>query len=758
MLKTYKIIITGQVQGVGFRPHVYVLAKQYNLTGTVSNNEEGVIIYVSGSKNNILSFYNSLINNPPKVSKINHHSSQGIDIEEFDGFRIIPSQKNSKINLQLTPDFAICDDCEKEISNSKNRRYRYPFTTCVNCGPRWAITNTFPFERNHTSIVEFEMCDECKDEYTNPANRRFHSQTNSCSKCGIDLCLTDSEGKNIETSKHSLFKEIANLLFQGNIIAIKNTSGYLLCCNAENKKVIQQLRDKKNRPNKPFAILYPSIQFLKKELTVNEKQLKSLCSAERPITIIPSYKYKGNIVINKVAPGLNQLGVMLPYSGILQLLANELNFPIIATSGNIHGSPIISNNDEAFDKLNDIADYFLHHNLKITHPQDDSVVKFSAKFNHEVLFRRSRGYAPNYFGGNLFANKKIMAMGGHLKSTLAYLPNDYLYISQYLGNLDNYEVYNRFAQTTTKFISLFEQSPDVILTDKHPAYQSTQFGIELSKKLKNNLYEIQHHKAHFASVLGEHQLFDNDDSIMGVIWDGTGYGDDGQIWGGEFFSYQSNNIERVSHFEYFNWLAGDKMAKEPKLSLLSLADDNMQPQLAEKFSEKESAIYQSLKKNNKLKTSSVGRLFDAVASLLNICDINTYEGEAAILLENHITDYKLGDCKPYCSVLDDNTIPTKLLIKNLYSDLKSGTPKENLIVNFLYTLATMVLQIAKKNDIKKIAFSGGVFQNTVLVDMLKEVGEKEYKLYFNRNLSPNDENISFGQIMYYLHCSQKIKE
>ncbi|MCF6295881.1 MAG: carbamoyltransferase HypF [Flavobacteriaceae bacterium] len=758
MLKTYKIIITGQVQGVGFRPHVYVLAKLYNLTGTVSNNEEGVIIYVSGSKNNIFSFYNSLINSPPKVSKINHHSSQEIDIEKFDGFRIIPSQKNSKINLQLTPDFAICDDCEKEISNSKNRRYHYPFTTCVNCGPRWAITNTFPFERNHTSIVEFEMCDECKDEYTNPANRRFHSQTNSCSKCGIDLCLTDSEGKNIETSKHSLFKEIANLLFRGNIIAIKNTSGYLLCCNAENEKAVQQLRDKKNRPNKPFAVLYPSIEFLKTELTVNEEQLKSLNSTERPITIIPSYKYKGKIVINKVAPGLNQLGVMLPYSGILQLLANELSFPIIATSGNIHGSPIISNNDEAFDRLNNIADYFLHHNLKITHPQDDSVVKFSTKFNHEVLFRRSRGYAPNYFGGNLFANKKIMAMGGHLKSTLAYLPNDYIYISQYLGNLDNYEVYNRFAQTTTKFISLFEQSPDIILTDKHPAYQSTQFGIELSKKLKTNLYKIQHHKAHFASVLGEHQLFDNDDSIMGVIWDGTGYGDDGQIWGGEFFSYQSNNIERISHFEYFNWLAGDKMAKEPKLSLLSLADDNMQPQLAEKFSEKESAIYQSLKKNNKLKTSSVGRLFDAVASLLNICDINTYEGEAAILLENHITNYDLNSCKSYCTVLNGDPIPTKKLFYNLYLDFKKGNSKENIIANFLYTLATIIFQVANQNNTKKIAFSGGVFQNTVLVDVLKEVGEKEYKLYFNRNLSPNDENISFGQIMYYLHCSQKIKE
>ena len=536
-----------------------------------------------------------------------------------------------------------------------------------------------------------------------------------------------------------------------NIIAIKNTSGYLLCCDASSKHVVQRLRAKKNRPNKPFAILYPSLKILEQHLDVSEKQKQSLTSTERPIVIIPKTNFKGSLALAELAPNLNQLGVMLPYSGILQLLANELREPIVATSGNLHGSPIISDNEESFEVLQNIADYFLHHNLKITNPQDDSVVKFSTKFKHEVLFRRSRGYAPNYFGIQLSRNKKIMAMGAHLKSTIAFLPNDYLYISQYLGNLDNFEVYNRFTKTAISFISLFEQKPDVILTDKHPSYHSSQYGKELSEKLKTKLFEIQHHKAHFASVLGEHELFDNDDSILGVIWDGTGYGDDGQIWGGEFFSYQSKKIERISYFEYFDWLAGDKMAKEPKLSLLSLADFQMQSILTEKFSEKELVIHQSLKKQNKLKTSSVGRLFDAVASLLNICDINTYEGEAAILLENQIINYDLKTCKTYCTVVDDNVIPTKLLLNNLYFDYKKGVEKETVIINFLYTLARIIFQIAKNKKINKIAFSGGVFQNTILVDMLKEIGEKEYKLYFNRNLAPNDENISYGQIMYYLN-------
>jgi len=752
MLKTYKIGITGQVQGVGFRPYVYSLATEFSLTGTVSNNEKGVIIFASGIEESILTFYNKLIKSPPPVSRIKESTFNQVEDISFDEFKIIPSQKGGQLNLSLTPDFAICNDCQYDIVNQDNRRYNYPFTTCVNCGPRWAITETFPFERNHTSIDEFPMCEECVEEYTNPIDRRFHSQTNTCKTCGIELVLVNNLGEKIETSKRSLFNNIAALLLDGKIIAIKNTTGYLLCCNAENEQVVQSLRDKKNRPNKPFAVLYPSLDLLKNELHLDKVHVKALTSTERPITIISLENYKGKITLNNVAPGLSQLGVMLPYSGILQLMAKELSFPIVATSGNIHGSPIISENDEAFNKLNHVADYFLQHNLRITHPQDDSVVKFSTKFKEEVFFRRSRGYAPNYFNASIVSDKKIMALGGHLKSSIAYFPNEFLYISQYLGNLDNFDVYERFTNTVLNFIDLFEQKPNVILADSHPTYQSTLYGKELAKQFSTEIYKIQHHKAHFAAVLGEHDLFDSDGSILGIIWDGTGYGEDGQIWGGEFFKYQSNIIDRTCHFEYFNWLAGDKMSKEPKLSLLSLAHDDMQSVLSDKFSETEIAIYQSLKKNNKLKTSSVGRLFDAVASLLDICDINTYEGEAAILLENYIISYDLADCKLYCSVLENNSIPTKELLYNLYLDFKNGNSKKNIITNFLFTLAMIIFQIADKHNLKNIALSGGVFQNTTLIDMIKEIGENNYKLYFNRNLAPNDENISYGQIMYYLNC------
>ena len=752
MVRTYKVVITGQVQGVGFRPHVYVLARQFHLTGTVSNNEEGVIIYITGEENNIQSFISELISHPPRVSRINAHHAREVPLKQFETFEIIPSQKGSTLNLQLTPDFALCPDCAEELIDRKNRRYYYPFTTCVNCGPRWAITNTFPFERDHTSIVEFAMCEACQKEYSDPLDRRFHSQTNSCAKCGITIQLMTNQGVIEEHEETELYERIAALLNEGNIIAVKNTSGYLLCCDATNPEVVQKLRDKKNRPNKPFAILYPNVAMLEKELPLTPKQRRTLASTERPIVIISKKTYTGNLALQELAPGLTQLGIMVPYTGILALLAKALSMPIVATSGNFHGSPIISDNQEALDTLRNVADYFVQHNLHISNPQDDSVVKYSNKFEQEVIFRRSRGYAPNYFGKEHARHKKILAMGGHLKSTLGFLPNDYVYVSQYLGNLDNYDVYKRFEATANKFVALFEQQPDKVLVDAHPGYHSTQLGLELGRKYDAEVIKIQHHKAHFASVLGEHELFEANLPVLGVIWDGTGYGEDKHIWGGEFFGYRDNRMERITHFEYFDWLAGDKMAREPRLSFLSLADEQMGEAIATKFTKEELAIYNAVREKNRLKTSSVGRLFDAVASVLNLCEVNTYEGEAAILLENYICDYDLARCYPYIKDNKSRTIPTRKLFSNLYEDYRKGTDKELVICNFLYTLATQVLEVAKKQNMKAIALSGGVFQNTVLVDMLIELAQDNFELFFNRNLSPNDENISYGQLNYYLYC------
>jgi hydrogenase maturation protein HypF len=752
MQKTFKIVITGRVQGVGFRPHVYILARHFGITGTVSNNEEGVIIYATGTEDIVLAYYNTVIDNPSKASRIVDHSMEEVTLVEFIDFRIIPSEKGNKLNLQLTPDFAICESCSEDMFDSDNRRFWYPFTTCVHCGPRWSITSTFPFERENTSMATFEMCEDCQEEYSNAEDRRFHSQTNSCPKCGINYRLENAQGQDAVNLKENIFKMIASLLMEGNIIAIKNTGGYLLCCDATSAEAVQKLRNKKNRPDKPFALMYPSMGSLKDEFTISESEEKLLTSAERPIVIIPSENYIGNLAAEAIAPGLNQLGVMLPYTGILRLLASDLEFPIVATSGNLHGSPIISDETVCTEILGDVADYFFHHNLNIIHPQDDSVVKFSVKSGHPIMFRRARGYAPNFFRRITSDTEKILALGGHLKSSIAYVPNDFIYISEYLGMLDHLDVYERFTQTVSKFIRIFESEPEVVLTDMHPEYQSSRYGKELAKKYNIPHLAVQHHKAHFAAAMGEYDLMGDESDILGVVWDGTGYGEDGNIWGGEFFRYRDHQISRLAHFEYFDWLAGNKMAKEPRLSLFSLMSSESVSEIKQKFSKEEFKIYTSLKKSNTLKTSSVGRLFDAVASLLDICDFNNYEGEAAILLENSVSNYEISDCVQYGQMTDNEIIPTHEIWKNLYEDFRSGVQKGKVILNFLYTLACMVKEVATQHKVKEIAFSGGVFQNAILTDMIIDIVGSDYKLYFHRELAPNDENISFGQLMYYVHC------
>ena len=455
-------------------------------------------------------------------------------------------------------------------------------------------------------------------------------------------------------------------------------------------------------------------------------------------------------MLDEIAPGLNQIGVMLPYSGILSALMSELQIPIVATSGNIHGSPILAKNNDAIRELAGVADFFLIHNLEIFNPQDDSVIKFSSKNKQKIIFRRSRGMAPTYFGTVKKSKKAILCLGAHLKSTIAFMPNDHLYVSQYLGNLDHFDVYERFTRTASYFIELFEREPEYVMIDSHPAYQSSLFGKELLKELECDLREIQHHKAHFTSVLGEHHLFEND-KVLGVIWDGTGYGDDGQIWGGEFFLYHDKEIDRLEHFEYFDWLAGDKMSLEPRLSLLSLADESMEDLVMTKFTKEEWQLYQVLHKKNRLKTSSVGRFFDAVASLLGICDVNSYEGEAAILLENQLTSINyIGDAF-YLFLSDEKKVSPKLILKAIFLDLKKGISREIILSKFMVTLVKIVYCMAEKYKVKNLAFSGGVFQNSILIDLLIDLKGNDYNLYFNESFSPNDENISFGQMMYAVH-------
>ena len=749
MSKTFKIQIKGRVQGVGFRPFVFNLAKEHQLNGSVSNNEEGVIIYCNTSEEKATQFLEQILLNKPEIAVITAHSTDEVPLIKFDDFSIVITKTSAQINLPLTPDFAICENCKAEISDSGNRRYNYAFTTCVHCGPRYAITQKFPFERAHTSLTEFDMCSTCLEEYTNPTNRRFHSQTNSCKSCGIQLQLVTNLGETIAINQLECIEKSAKRLIEGNILAIKNTNGYVLCCDASNPEAIKKIRKRKKRPNKPFAVLYPSMESIKKDFNVSNYEANALKSRVAPIVILQNTKHT-RLSVDTIAPKFRQTGVMLPSSALLELIIKKLGIPIVATSGNIHGSPIISNDNDAHKQLNEVADYFLHHNLDIQFPQDDSVVTFAE--SSQLILRRSRGLAPNYINTTINSKKPILAMGGHLKSTFTFVPNAQTYVSQYFGNLDNYEVLKRYQATIEDYVALFETKPKTILIDKHTQYQSSILGKELALEWNADIQEIQHHKAHFASVLGENNLFASEEKILGIVWDGTGLGDDNHIWGGEFFTYQGNKIERLTHFEYYDWLANDKMAKEPRLALFSLLDSEHRSFIKDKFSETEWNIYSSMIKTNTLKTSSVGRLFDAVASALDLVDLNTFEAEAAMQLETCAKSYSKSYYIDFLYKKNYGKIPSNHIVQSIVKAYNEGFCKERLAYSFIYTLAKCILNVAKTNEIKTVACSGGVFQNSLLVFMLNQMTKKEnINLKLNCKLSANDENISFGQLMYHQH-------
>lgn len=748
-LETFKIQISGCVQGVGFRPFVFNLAIKNKLLGSVSNNANGVLIYIKSSSQTALRFLEQLLANKPQVSNITSHSMEEVSDMEFDGFRILVTENKEQIDIPLTPDFSVCKSCRAEIKDVKNRRFNYAFTTCVHCGPRYAITTKFPFERQHTTLYDFEMCSNCKQEYIESNNKRFHSQTNSCNACGIQLELRDALGNSIAESQQEIIRKVAQFISEGDIIAIKNTNGYLLCCDAGNEETVYKLRLRKERPNKPFAVLYPNIESVKNEFVVSKSEENALQSSVAPIVILQNTS-NSKIANETIAPNLAQTGVMLPCSSLLELIMQALGKPVVATSGNIHGAPIISEEEEAQEQLKSVADYFLHHTLDIGFPQDDSVVKFMDE--QQLILRRSRGLAPNYLEVKTILTQPVLAMGSHLKSTFCFVPNTYTYVSQCFGNLDSYDILKRLETTINKYTHLFSALPKQILIDKHPNYQSSILGRELGEKWGVNVLEIQHHKAHFASVLGEHDLFNSTEKIMGVVWDGTGLGDDNMIWGGEFFMYENQEISRYSHFEYYDWIANDKMATEPRLSLFSLLKDDNRDLIKDKFSDTEWKIYTKVLKNNKLKTSSVGRLFDAVASALDMVDFNSYEAEAAMVLEKHALMYTKGSPIDLLKDMVYNKLPSKVIIAQIIKLYKEGVSKEKLAFSFLYTLAQSIITIAKKSNVEIIACSGGVFQNSILVSILNKLARTEdIQLKLNRKLSANDENISFGQLMYHQH-------
>ena len=753
-MQSWHIHISGMVQGVGFRPHVYRLALEMKIKGTVSNSTNGVHITATAEEAVLKKFYKTLIDHPPANAIITHHDAGLIILQSFNEFRIRESEEHQPPELMITPDFGLCDECRAELFNQKNRRYHYPFITCTKCGPRYSIITSLPYDRPNTTMEEYEQCWQCKEEYHNPLHRRYYSQTNSCEDCGIPMHLYNSDGENVCNDYDCILVMLKDALQNGHTIAVKGIGGYLLMADATNYFAINTLRQRKQRPSKPLAVLYPSIESVEKDVLLSEKEKEALQSIVAPIVLCRLKEKTGSaICTDLIAPGLHKIGVMLPYSPLLALIAEQFNKPLIATSGNISGSPIIYNDDEALEYLGEIADFVLTYDREIVVPQDDSVLQFTPVHQQKIILRRSRGLAPNFYPVPFSDNDvQMIAMGAELKSSFALFQNNRCYISQFLGDQGSYESQISFQHTLKHISRLLQFEADVCIVDKHPAYSITEMGKSYAAKNGISVIKVQHHKAHFAAVLAENNLLETEDPVLGVIWDGTGYGTDGNIWGGDFFTFSNNQMNRHAQLNYFPVLMGDKMAREPRLSALAIfsSDNDVLAFLKEKFTSAEWSHYrnQLLKNPQPVYTSSMGRFLDGIASLLGLADTVSYEGEAAMKLEALALQCKNPGTDFYEFIFSENKIDWQRMTEQLISDVKQHVPKETIAYKVHLSLVKLVEQIALNAGLKRIAFSGGVMQNTLLVDLLIDQLTDKFELFFHQQLSPNDECISFGQLAF----------
>jgi hydrogenase maturation protein HypF len=761
-LHTYHIHIQGIVQGVGFRPFVYQKAIHHGMKGWVNNTNDGVHIQITDLKEQAELFLKDLLDHLPPLAIVTRHTFEQTDFQDYTSFEIVESTATTQPKLLVTPDVALCEDCRNELQNPENRRYQYPFITCTNCGPRYSIIQKLPYDRPYTTMNPFEMCPVCLKEYHNPMERRHFSQTNSCPECKVEMQLY------IDGSILENFEDLSFIIKQwqaGKIIAIKGIGGYLLTCDATQVQAVETLRTRKHRPNKPFALMYPSLKLLQRDAFVSDHEAKELQSTASPIVLLQTQDVLAtDLALEAINKGLSKIGVMLPYTPLLELLLHDFGKPIVATSANISNSTILFEDDKAQRELASIADLILMNNRAITVPQDDGVVQFTPLHHLKITLRRSRGKAPIYINSQLeLPSQSIFAPGAMLKSVFGFIYEKNMYISQYLGNTASYDAQQNYEQTFQHLQNIFQIPFDNVITDLHPDYFATRFGKELAQINQVEPSGVQHHKAHFWSVLGEHNLIHTKTPILGVIWDGTGLGEDGHIWGGEFFKFENGTMDRVGHLEEFPFILGDKMPKEPRIAAFALGHQlpESEPYLKPKFTDTEWQIYKKLVTQTSLRCSSMGRLFDAVASLLFGYDIHSFEAEASMRLENEASQFfyhkdtnltaRLKETSfELHSYLNETTFPTHFvdfLYRNIIEDLNKGVHKQLIAFKFHLTLVDYIEQMAIAFGVKQMAFSGGVFQNALLVDLIYEKLHPNFQLFFHQEFSPNDEGIAFGQLL-----------
>ncbi|MEO1428753.1 MAG: carbamoyltransferase HypF [Cyanobacteria bacterium J06633_8] len=768
---TEEIRISGTVQGVGFRPTVYRIAKELKLKGDVCNDGEGVLIRVSASQESIEEFIQRIQQESPPLANIDLLKRIPCQQEYLFNDFVISDSNNTAIKTQIVPDAATCEDCKQEIFDPLSRYYRYPFTNCTHCGPRLSIINAIPYDRYNTSMGMFAMCPECANEYADVENRRFHAQAVACYTCGPRAWLERADRKPVTATMFSMLDDVdavCSLLQKGEIVAIKGLGGIHLACDATNNAAVEKLRQRKQRYHKPFALMARDIQVIEQYCQPTPKEKELLNSAIAPIVLINSCSLSP--LSPSIAPGQNTLGFMLPYTPLHHLILRRMNRPIVLTSGNIFDEPQCINNQEARDKLSQIADYFLFHNRDIVNRVDDSVVRVVEE--KVQIIRRARGYAPAPINLPLgFENTpQILAMGSELKNTFCLLRDGQVILSQHLGDLENSAVFQSYQDTLNLYLNLFEHQPEAVAVDKHPEYLSTKLGKELAVANQVNLYEIQHHHAHIAACMAENKLSLDSQPVLGIALDGLGSGEDNTLWGGEFLLADYRNFTRLAALKSFPLIGGEKAIYQPwrntYAQLISAFDWSEIKQvygnleIVKYLEQKPLKIINGLKNNllNTPLTSSTGRLFDAVAAAIGICrEQCNYEGQAAIEIEALIDEELLNQRKetltyPFQLNFLDSIyyIDPYPMWKALLNDIQQKTSNKIIAAKFHLGLALAIVEtvntLSQKYSINHVALTGGVFQNRIL---LKQVTKRLQALGINvithSQVPCNDGGLSLGQ-------------
>ena len=762
MNKRARINIQGIVQGVGFRPFVYRLAHAYELTGWVCNTSGSVEIEAEGDEATLSEFIASLRTQAPPRARIDSLEASFHPLAGYDEFVIHQSKSVENEYQLISPDIATCEDCRKEIFSPSDRRYNYPFTNCTNCGPRFTIIKDIPYDRPKTTMDEFVMCPECQSEYEDPLDRRFHAQPNACPVCGPRVWLVGKDGARIAADDP--LAKACELLRAGKILALKGLGGFHLACDATNEDAVHSLRTRKHRPSKPLAVMIATMDKIRTHCAVSEEEEALLSSPVAPIVLL-RWKKDESDISPLIAPQQHDLGVMLPYTPLHHLLLHKARIPLVMTSGNLSGEPLARDNEEALIKLAGIADYFLLHDRDIHVRCDDSVCVVDRGTR---VIRRARGYAPDPIVLP-FQAREILACGPELKNTVCLTRGEHAFISQHIGDMGSEEALSHLKNTISHYESLFRIAPKVIACDMHPEYAATKYGRALAAKTNLPCVAVQHHHAHIVSGMIDNEL---EGKVIGVAFDGTGYGTDGAIWGGEFLIADWASFERVGQLEYIPMPGGEAAIRRPyrmalaylytlfgdDIALAGLPLDEVDPI-------ERRVIAQQIEKGiNSPLTSSAGRLFDTVAALIGVREEIDYEGQAAIELEA-VAAREDQDSKGYPFSIDKGAqtrvVRLESTISSILRDMRTGVPPATISLRFHRTMAAVIAEmcelIAQETSLERVVLSGGVLQNRLLTHLASAALESKGLEVFSHHRVPcNDGGVSLGQAVVAHFASNEL--